>query len=74
MRTEQLEEFSQRAKEADPLMVVGAGIGGVVALWLLLKLLPVLIKTAGAVSTLITVAGLIMYVREQMAKTADESA
>jgi len=71
MEEEQHDDFiamARQARDADPRMWIAAGVGGLAAVWLVVKLIRLLARAAGFITTAATLVGVALYIRDRFSE------
>ncbi|MGD9934265.1 MAG: hypothetical protein AB7T37_11175 [Dehalococcoidia bacterium] len=64
--------LAREARDADPRFWIAAGVGGLAAVWLTVKLIKIVARAAGFLTTAATLVGIVLYIRERLTEQ-DES-
>lgn len=65
--------LAREARHADPRLWIAAGAGGLAAIWLAVKVIKLIARAAGFITTAATVVGIILYIRERLNEPGDAS-
>ncbi len=71
MQEEQLDDYvalAREARDADPRFWIALGVGGLAAIWLLVKIVKLVARAAGFITTAATLIGIAMYIREKLSE------
>ncbi|MCA9831604.1 MAG: hypothetical protein R3B97_14930 [Dehalococcoidia bacterium] len=69
MQEEQPNDYiaiARQARDADPRIWIAAGVGGLAAVWLVVKLVRLLARAAGFITTAATLVGVALYIRDRL--------
>lgn len=58
--------LAREARDADPRFWIAAGVGGLAAVWLTVKLVKLVARAAGFITTAATLLGIVLYIRERL--------
>lgn len=77
MQEERLDDYAAMARQvrdADPRFWIALGVGGLASIWVLVKVVRLVARAAGFITTAATLIGVAMYLRERFGASGEPDA